>query len=68
MNAVDVLPMMVQTFQDDMLQIAVDETTDEIINTVEHDHLQQKIGIAMSDKEETNRPFQTSFEFIGAQF
>lgn len=59
--------MLLLVFQDDMLELLVGFSSRSIIERVEKSVMQQKIGIALSPKPESNRPFSTTFVFIGVK-
>lgn len=62
------MPLFMQAFQDDLLQVAVGDKAEAIIDEVEHMTIRGNLGIQLSPKEEANKSFDTSFEFIGAHF
>lgn len=63
-----VLPLLLQAFKDDMLQVSADELAEDTIEQVEQKIIKDKLGIQMSVKPDANMPFSTRFDFIGATF
>lgn len=55
------LPLMFQSFQDDLLQVAVGHQAELIIDDVEFHTLREKLGIELSNKSEACRPLSCSF-------
>lgn len=62
------LPLMFQSFQDDLLQVAVGKQTESIVDEVETHKLQNQLGIELRQKAEACRRFSCSFKFIGAHY
>lgn len=62
------MPFLLQSFQDDLLQVAVGEVAESIIENVEETVIQDRLSIILSPKEDANEPFASEFDFIGASF
>lgn len=67
-DPVHALPLLFQSFQDDLFEVAVGEAMEHIIEQVEHETIKGLYGVEMSEKREANLPFSSTFEFIGAHF
>lgn len=62
------MPLLLLIFQDDLLEISVGPTARTIIETVECNFIPGDPAVELSPKTDVNRPFATTFEFMGAEF
>lgn len=62
------LPLILLIFQDNLLEIAVGFNPKKIGKTVQFEFIRGDLAIKFSSKADSNRPFTTTFGFIGAEF
>lgn len=62
------LPIIFLVFQDDMLELVVGDQAQNILANIENSLIREELGVEFSTKPKANRTFETTFEFIGAEF
>lgn len=62
------LPLMFLVFQDDMLELVVGDQSQSIMANIETSLTGEECGVEFKAKPGANQPFETEFEFIGAEF
>lgn len=51
-----------------MLELVVGQRAQDIVQLVENKRIRDKLEVDFSPKHKSNRPFSTTFDYIGAEF